>query len=290
MKLSVIIPVYNSSKTLQHCVDSIIAQQCPDLEIILVDDGSTDHSLKICYKLARNNPQIKVATGTHAGLAEARNKGISMASGDYVTFVDSDDDIYPGTYAPLLKILSEQPDIDILEYPIHKGYPNKSQNTWKAFCNKRFSNPSEYWIATQGYRHCFACNKVFRLELLTANPFHTLKTFEDVELMSRLIALDINIATTDQGLYHYYTSPNSITQKAQADDLETLFNMNRPIYDRLPSSDYQHYLINIATDIFLLTGKRLKNGRKPYYNSIKQIISNTLGINILYTLMKLIKR
>ena len=89
--LSVIVPIYNTEKYLNRCVDSIINQTYKDLEVILVNDGSTDGSLAICREYEKKDVRVKVVNKENGGLSSARNAGLDVSSGDYVTFVDSDD-------------------------------------------------------------------------------------------------------------------------------------------------------------------------------------------------------
>ncbi len=98
MKLSIIIPVYNSQKYLHECIDSVLAQTLTDFEIILVDDGSTDNSPAICDQYAQKDPRVVVIHKENGGQADARNKGLDIARGDYIGFVDSDDHIVPNMY------------------------------------------------------------------------------------------------------------------------------------------------------------------------------------------------
>lgn len=93
--ISIIIPVYNRQTYIRECIQSIQAQSDPNYEIILIDDGSTDQTLEICKNLAQNEPRIKLLTAEHSGVSAARNKGIDMAQGEYVFFLDSDDVIHP---------------------------------------------------------------------------------------------------------------------------------------------------------------------------------------------------
>ena len=88
MKLSVIIPIFNGEDTLQRCLDSVVSQQVEDLEIILVNDGSTDKSLQICEQFAEFHEQTVIIEQDNQGLSVARNSGLQVATGDYVTFVD----------------------------------------------------------------------------------------------------------------------------------------------------------------------------------------------------------
>lgn len=93
--VSIILPVYQRQAVLEECVRSIIAQSYQNLEIILIDDGSTDDTPKICRKLSEQHPRISFLTGDHRGVSAARNKGLDAAKGEYIFFVDSDDVIHP---------------------------------------------------------------------------------------------------------------------------------------------------------------------------------------------------
>ena len=91
MKLSVIVPVYQVEATLDRCVASIVGQTFSDLEVILVDDGSSDRSPQLCDEWAAKDSRVRVIHKTNGGLSDARNAGLDVATGDFVTFVDSDD-------------------------------------------------------------------------------------------------------------------------------------------------------------------------------------------------------
>ena len=91
MKISVIVPVYNVSKYIQKCVESILNQSYTNFELILIDDGSTDDSFDICQVFATKDTRVKAMRQSNAGPSKARNVGIRQAEGEYITFVDSDD-------------------------------------------------------------------------------------------------------------------------------------------------------------------------------------------------------
>ena len=102
-KISVIVPVYKAEKFLATCIESILNQTYGNLEIILVDDGSPDSCGKICEKYALSDSRVKVVHQKNAGVAAARNVGLDLAEGDYVTFVDSDDYIQPQMYEKMIR-------------------------------------------------------------------------------------------------------------------------------------------------------------------------------------------
>lgn len=104
-KVSVIVPVYNKEKDLKRCLLSIITQTYKNLEIIVIDDGSTDESYKIYTKFANEDARIKIIRKKNEGVDCARHEGIKKASGDYITFVDSDDYLYDKAIELLIKAL-----------------------------------------------------------------------------------------------------------------------------------------------------------------------------------------
>lgn len=125
--LSFIIPVYNVEVYLQECVDSILAKLTDDCEIILVDDGSLDLSGEICDQYTRRDPRVHVIHKENGGLSSARNEGLFVAQGEYVTFVDSDDKIYSDSIGDLLQWIREE-GADICFLYAEKFYPDGVQS------------------------------------------------------------------------------------------------------------------------------------------------------------------
>ena len=103
MKLSIIIPVYNTEKYLHRCVDSVLQQNMSDYELILVDDGSTDGSGKICDEYKEKDSRVKVIHTQNQGVSKARNTGLELSSGEYIGFVDADDYIDADMYEKLIE-------------------------------------------------------------------------------------------------------------------------------------------------------------------------------------------
>ena len=209
MKLSIIIPIYNVENTLRQCLDSVISQNIDDCEIILVDDGSTDRSIIIADEYACKHPFITIYHKENGGLSDARNYGLDRMNGDYVTFVDSDDELSPNTLEPLLNIMHNHPEYDILEYSVLQN-PGEHDETFIDLGNHNYPYALD-WLMTNGTRHCWIWNKIFKSNLFTQLRFpDNILRFEDMWMMNKLLALNPHIATTSQGEYRYYRNNNGL--------------------------------------------------------------------------------
>ena len=117
-RYSVIIPVYNAENTLHRCIDSLLAEQYIDAEIIIVDDGSTDRSGEICRVYAAENKSIRYLIKENGGVSTARNAGLEIASGKYILFVDSDDYVSPDFFSTIDYVCGETPG-DLIQFSYH---------------------------------------------------------------------------------------------------------------------------------------------------------------------------
>ena len=141
-KYSVIVPVYNAETTLARCVDSLLSQDYAHVQIILVNDGSIDRSGELCRAYAKEYDRVIFAEKENGGVSSARNAGLDLVEGEYITFVDSDDFVCPGYFAELDKILTDHPvDFVLSSYAvtdgkavkIHSRQPYASQNKKDCF-------------------------------------------------------------------------------------------------------------------------------------------------------------
>ncbi len=123
-KVSVIVPVHNTEKFLQACIDSLTAQTLSDIEIVLVENCSTDNSLALCYELAKSDSRIKVLSIDKADLSTARNEGVKVATGEYIGFVDSDDTVLPNLFNDTYN-LAVQHDLGLVCFALHKVFDNR---------------------------------------------------------------------------------------------------------------------------------------------------------------------
>ena len=114
-KSSIIVPVYNSSKYINRCIDSVIGQKYADLEVVIIDDGSNDDSLAVCKDIASRDSRVKVFSQPNSGASSARNRGLDIATGGYVMFVDSDDWIEPEMLDRMVRVFKYNPEIQIVQ-------------------------------------------------------------------------------------------------------------------------------------------------------------------------------
>ncbi|MDO4707928.1 MAG: glycosyltransferase family 2 protein [Porphyromonadaceae bacterium] len=158
--ISVIVPVYNVEKFLPRCLDSIINQTYPHLEIILVDDGSIDSSGDICDQYADRDNRIKVYHKINGGLSSARNYGLDRVSGTYIAYVDSDDWIDLDLYRRCIEVFKRKPQVDVVYYEYDEVYEETSRKhyTYRLGKEEGYSHNTLY-IQSKSYRtdisNCF---------------------------------------------------------------------------------------------------------------------------------------
>lgn len=215
--VSVIIPAYNAADTLARCVASVQAQAYSRLEIILIDDGSTDDTAKIAATLAASDRRIRVHHQSNQGLSAARNAGIKQATGSYLTFVDADDTIDPALVSTLYHLVEQH---QVLLAACNFVTVDASRAVAPL---APFSTTSEATSASSLYSTTAAltailleqipimsCGKLYHRSLFQKVRFPVGKLYEDVGTTYRLVQQCPKIAYTPAPLYHYYQSPTSI--------------------------------------------------------------------------------
>lgn len=213
--VSVIIPVYNVFSYLSQCVDSVISQTYQTIEIILVDDGSTDESGKICDDYARKDKRISVIHQKNGGLSAARNTGIKNANGKYIFFVDSDDCIAKDT---IEKMVSNQKvnNADVVICNFKYMNSNDNAKTESNLLRKSYTNWDthtfwNYYFQSQySFIFTIACNKLYKRRLLDNLRFPVGKLNEDDYFANSLFFKKLKINYINDELYVYRQRENSI--------------------------------------------------------------------------------
>jgi glycosyltransferase involved in cell wall biosynthesis len=233
-QLSIIIPVYNVEQYINQCIESILAQKYQDYEIILIDDGSTDCSGEICDNYAQKDDRIKTIHKPNGGVSSARNIGLQMSKGKYLTFIDPDDFIDLDTYCENMDIVTNNNEIDILQYPFCKYYNSKhlenivTHNQYIIGSEDIFSN---WWSGSP--IHYSIWNKIFKKEIFNDIMFLEGHVSEDTRLVVDLYKRATTIYISDKGLYYYRIREFSLTFNYSFDKHLDLFYAHFYIYTEL---------------------------------------------------------
>lgn len=241
-KVSIIVPIYNVERYLPECIESLIHQTYDDIEILLVDDGSTDHSGQICEEYAVKDSRIRVIHQINAGAANAKNAGLDMATGAYITFADSDDRVDHRWIEIMLTALWEH-DADVVECDFAKWYTDHEETESNAQFRYGEYTAEEY---LRSYLHSWTCslfwNKLFHAKLTSGIRFRKERRCIDDEFYTyKILATAKKIVRIPQCLYYYRQRASSAVSCRKnrpqiADDaLEILIERYEWITTRFPS-------------------------------------------------------
>lgn len=229
--ISVIIPVYNVEQYLRRCVDSVIAQSYSNIEIILIDDGSTDKSGEICDEIGKTDDRIIVYHKENGGVSRARNYGIDRAKGEYIGFVDSDDFIAVDMYEYLYKLISENDSKiaicgaadyysdDSIVYPPHRT-------------EKKVHNIEAIRMMLESETPMYVVNKLFAREVFKDIRFEPDMIYEDALILLDLFKHADNVAVSSDTKYYYYRRPGSLSSAKYSEK----------IHDIVKAHDHNYYI------------------------------------------------
>lgn len=224
-KVSVIVPVYNSINCLERCVRSICDQTYKNLEILLIDDGSTDGTDKLCERLASEDIRIRTCHKKNGGASSARNMGLKLASGEYLGFVDSDDYIEPYVYEEMANALEKG------GYPavqISRDEVDEEGNRLPDVCvppDKEWFCDSEAFLRELLLHRgdCSFCTKLFPREVFAGHRFPEGELNEDFRLLLELLQEIDGIAVLPKQGYHVVCRRESTTRKRTKDSFSRVF-------------------------------------------------------------------
>ncbi len=286
--LSIIVPVYKTEKYLSRCVDSLLSQKLKEIEIVLVDDGSPDGCPQICDEYKKKDLRVKVIHKSNEGLGMARNSGLVKASGDYVTFIDSDDYIDSDYLAEMYSIaLKYNADVCVsgsiyidnanksikrdcvsqeLQNRMYKNKEDIKLLTAKAIC------PNEYGIDFCSLSSCFSLFKksiILEEQLFFVSERKFLS--EDLEFTMRLYQVCNSVYFSNIIGYHYWYNENSLSRSNKTDRFRLLINTCLEIESKL--EEYDIYSENYRVALyFWLNFEKCINQEIRYVSSNK---SNT---------------
>lgn len=307
MKLSIIIPIYNVEKYLRKCVDSLLAQDISDYEIILVDDGSTDNSGAICDEYTSpsfvnsltRSVVIKVIHQENGGLSAARNTGIKAAKGEYICFVDSDDYWEPNVLGKLM-VQVERDDLDVLRFNYQNV--NEQYEVYQPYKRDHRLDNDYSEVVTDGVTFlntrmstaCYAVMFILRRDLIYT-VHHTPYTvnsgvlftpgiyFEDTDWTPRMLVRARRVASTNTVVYNYLQREGSITkavnrakqQKVLDDKMWLIGEMQRQSNELqekgLNNVWFSRMIADTVISVIGILSVDFYNERKGYLEQLKQM-------------------
>lgn len=210
-EISIIVPAHNVAKYLENALDSVIEQSFKDWECIVIDDGSTDGTEKICDEYGKKDSRFKIVHQSASGVSKARNAGLKLMRGNYVAFMDSDDWLDPTYLSTLLGLIKEY-DADVVQCGFWKEY--KTYTRFKPLVKDnqiKVLDRAQTFVALVEDRELpsYLWNKLYRREVINA-PFPEGKVFEDIYVTSQWYRNVNKLVLVPQPLYHYRIRNGSI--------------------------------------------------------------------------------
>lgn len=238
--VSIIVPVYNCSDYLPRCVDSLLKQTYRNLEIILVDDGSTDETPKECDRLAASDSRIAVLHKTNGGVSSARNAGIEVAKGAFVTFADADDFVNPDHIEQLMEPMKNSDcDVSVCSYISEKeGKCSPPLCGDGSLNDKKYNHDSAVCeLLAGGAVGGYVWNKLYRSELLHGVSFRSdIKILEDLRFNFEVFKKVKKMSFTAYKSYHYIQREQSAMHRSFGDEHRKMVETAREIRDELAGS------------------------------------------------------
>lgn len=286
--ISIIIPVYNVGKYLEECLESVVNQSYRNLQIILVDDGSTDCSAEICRKYKEKDERIILIQKENGGLSDARNAGMSVATGEFVFFLDSDDYL-ENNAIELLEMYQRKNNYDIVVGNYYYLYPQMCCKAKSVFDKERLLNNYEAMEALMtGNIQTFAWGKLMRLDLINKYQFPKGRLFEDHYWTHLVFGNAKRIGIIPQTIIYYRQRSNSISYSFNIKRLDMFEGWIirkeyiEKYYPKLIDKALEHCANQYIQAAWLILIKMKKNKRAAFakmqqYNAVLQLQNYCIG-------------
>lgn len=285
MKISIIVPVYNAEKYLNKCIESITNQTIKDLEILLINDGSTDHSLKICREYETKDARIRVIDKKNSGPSDTRNLGIKKSTGDYILFVDSDDYIENTMLEEMYqKIVEEEVDVvrcNIKKYKNEIDYQieNMYELANKKITQEKIGKILFHFLTLKENLGCYSVLLLIKKSVI--QKFNTnIRFMEDYEYYARLLLNITSIYFLDKPLYHYRYNGVGLS-KSEERAMKNILDMTEvmiAVEKILQKKDLEYLIKEINTTYFSIWIAKmmiyLDCGYQQTRKKIKELLKN----------------
>lgn len=290
-KVSIIVPVYNVEKYLRQCLNSIIGQTYKNIEIIVINDGSTDSSGNICDEYAKKDERIKIIHKQNGGLSDARNYGLKVMTGKYLLFIDSDDYVNLEYTEKLIEeLIISGSDIVICDYFRLKNNILERVNIQQWPENEDVKQITQLMLCDYVNSHVW--NKVYYSDLYHSIEFPFKKTYEDMYITYKIFDKSKKISYLKQPLYYYRINKAGISlspNPQKAYDIFCAFK-ERYIFAKTKYPEVKDYCLNLATisafnaynTSFLLNIIQYKEDVFLFIKDNYKDINNEKSINIKY--------
>uniref|UniRef100_UPI004055FE8A glycosyltransferase family 2 protein n=1 Tax=Acetatifactor sp. TaxID=1872090 RepID=UPI004055FE8A len=254
--ISVIVPVYNVAEYVEECITSILCQTYEDIQIVIIDDGSSDESGKICDRIARNDNRIVVFHQENKGLSVARNRGIENAQGEYLAFIDSDDLLAPNflevLYTAMLRTDADIAQCDMFPFSDkQKILPKQRQHQNQMILTSREANQMIYIKRKSEYT--VVCNKLFKKTLFKDIRFPAGKIHEDTFTTHKIYYKADRIVVVESQLYFYRHRRDSLSKTISYRNMDMLdaYEERLRFYQEL--QDMELYFLCMERYMFVTT-------------------------------------
>lgn len=255
-KISVIVPIYNVEKYVEQCIDSILEQTYKNLEIILIDDGSTDLSSSICDEYAKRDDRIVLIHKENGGAASAKNVGLRIATGEYVSFVDGDDYLEPDAYEYMVsKLIDEEADI---VHCNHRDVYKENQNDRIIITNETNVGSKEYLVDfTKKWINSLLWDKLYRRKIFNNIYFEEGHKIDDEFFTYQGVMNATKIVSTPKVVYNYRKRKSSVMLSVESqeeifiDRLDYLNKRRKKVVEKFPELKREFDYDYLNTILFL---------------------------------------
>ena len=275
--ISVIIPVHNAESFLERCINSILTNTYKDLEVILIENGSTDSSRDLCYRLEKENSNVKVIVSEIKGVSNARNLGLEAATGDYIAFVDADDYVSP-YYFETLQRISDKNDADIVVCDYSKGTESSftfaRPNNTEKLIDKDYYFRNHYVKETLQFTAPWS--KLFKKRIVDSVRFDTeLSMCEDRTFVTQCVCRAEKIYYVQEKMYYYFLgNDNSICKKTDQDlRMDMVYSLKKDLaFIQREYPQKQLWLDLIYVSMLLTSDFRLKKVKKEGRKDLTEVL------------------
>lgn len=293
MKLSIIIPVYNTEKYLERCLNSVVKQKFKEFEVLVILDGSPDNSIEICNKYKKMDKRIKVYVKDNEGLGLTRNYGIERAKGEYIAFLDSDDFVDENFYGNMIEKAKEKEyDIIFSEYRRYIEKDDKIQNNFGALPNE-IDKLSPKDILKKMLRQEMGMSvwrSIYRLKIIKDNNIRFLSEreyiSEDICFNFQFLNFCKNVSSCNGQYYYYCQNGASLSKSYRSDRYDKTKKLIEKLLEYREKYSLDDEIEKSIKYLFFgyvkgICNSEVKNNKKNAYKNINNILNDNIFIDTL---------